>query len=154
MNLKLTPERISNKRHDPQQTFSIFFYFTQCNHNILGTPFSKECIEIINVNRNKLTINTLINIDNEIVFFQNTTKDYPYCSIVYPMYNKEIHYFEPNEHKFLTFPIPIFQKMEKSNGKILHGSLHYFEPIHKYQNLSFTDIKILTRKTKFLQIFI
>ena len=36
--------------------------------------------------------------------------------------------------------------MEKSNGKILHGSLHYFEPIIKYHNLPFTDIKALTKK--------
>ena len=34
--------------------------------------------------------------------------------------------------------------MEKSNGKILHGSLHYFEHINKYHDLSFTDIKDLT----------
>ena len=33
--------------------------------------------------------------------------------------------------------------MKKSNGKILYGSLHYFEKINKYQNLSFTDFKDL-----------
>ena len=38
--------------------------------------------------------------------------------------------------------------MEKSNGKILHGSLHYFEPINKYHNLSFTDIKDLTKENE------
>ena len=36
--------------------------------------------------------------------------------------------------------------MEKSNGIILQGSLHYFEPIIKYHNLSFTDIKALTKE--------
>ena len=33
--------------------------------------------------------------------------------------------------------------MEKSNGKTIYKSMHYFEPINKYQNLSFTDIKDL-----------
>ena len=38
--------------------------------------------------------------------------------------------------------------MEKSNRKILHGSLHYVEPINMYRNLSFTDIKDLTKENK------
>ena len=38
--------------------------------------------------------------------------------------------------------------MEKSNGKIQHGSLHYFEPNNKYHNLSFTHIKDLTKENK------
>ena len=40
INLKLTPERISNNRHNPHKTFNIF-YITQCNHNIIGTPFKR-----------------------------------------------------------------------------------------------------------------
>ena len=100
------------------------------------------------MNTNKLTINTPTDIDNEIQFFQNTTKEYPYYSRIYPVYNKETQYFEPHEHKCLTFPIPIFKRIEKSNGKILYGSLHYFEPINKYHNLSFTDIKDLTKENE------
>ena len=146
--LYVTPERISNSRSNPHPIFHIFFYVTQCNHNILGTPFFKEYIESINVNTNKLTINTPTDIDNEIHFFQNTTKEYSYYSRIYPVYNKETQYFEPHEHKCLTIPIPIFKRMEKSNGKILHGSLHYFEPINKYHNLSFTDIKDLTKENE------
>ena len=38
--------------------------------------------------------------------------------------------------------------MEKSNGKNLHGSLPYFDPINKYHNLSFTDIKDLTKENE------
>ena len=41
INLSLTPERISKNRHNPHTTFNIFFYITQCDHNILGTPFFK-----------------------------------------------------------------------------------------------------------------
>ena len=100
------------------------------------------------MNSNKLTINTPTDIGNEIHFFQNTTKESPFYSRIYPVYNKQTQYFEPHEHKCLTFPIPIFRKMEKSNGKILHGSLHYFEPINKYHNLSFTDIKVLTKENE------
>ena len=44
INLNVTPERISNSRSTPQPFFNIFFYVTQCNHNILGTPFLKEYI--------------------------------------------------------------------------------------------------------------
>ena len=43
--------------------------------------------------------------------------------------------------------------MKKSNGKALYASLHYFEPIHKYQNLSFTDIKDLTKENKIFPDF-
>ena len=148
INLNVTPERISNSRSNPHPNFNIFFYVTQCNHNVLGTPFFNEYIETINVNTNNLTINTPTDIDNEIRFFQNTTKEYPYYSRIYPVYNKETQYFEPHEHNCLTFPIGIFKRMEKSNGKILHGSLHYFEPINKYHNLSVTDIKDLTKENE------
>ena len=72
--LILTPERKSNNRHNQHKTFIIFFYITQCNHNTFRTPSFKEYIETINVNTNKLTINNSKNIDNDIIFFQNTTK--------------------------------------------------------------------------------
>ena len=89
------------------------------------------------------------------IFFQNTTKEYPYYSRIYPVYNKETQYFKPHEHKCLTFPIPIFKRMEKSNGKNLYGSLHYFEPINKYHDLSFTDIKDLTKENEnFVDIYL
>ena len=121
INLNVTPERISNSRSNTHPIFNIFFFVTQCNNNILGTPFFKEYIETINVNTNKLTINTPTDTDNEIQFFHNTTKEHPYYSRIYPVYNKETQYFEPHEHKCLTFPIRIFKRIEKSNGKILHG---------------------------------
>ena len=89
INLYVTPERISNSRSNPHPIFNIFFYVTQCNHNILGTPCFKEYFETINVNTNKLTINTPTDIDYEIPFFQNTTKEYPYYSRIYPVYKKE-----------------------------------------------------------------
>ena len=53
-----------------------------------------------------------------------------------------------------NFPIPIFQRTEKSNGKTIYGSIHYFEPINKYRNISFTDIKDLSlEKEHFIDIF-
>ena len=135
--LNLTPERTSNGRNKPQNKFNIDFYVTQCNHNILGTPFFKEYIEAISVNTNKLPINTKTIIDNDFAFFKNTTKGYPYYSRLHPIFIKELIFFESNQHKRITFPIPIFQQMEKSSGKTIYGSIHYFEPINKYQNLLF-----------------
>ena len=45
--------------------------------------------------------------------------------------------------------------MEKSNGKAIYSSNYYFEPINKYHNLSFTDIKDLTtEKEHFMDIFL
>ena len=76
--LNLTPERTSNSRNKLQQNFYNYFYVKQCNHNILKTPFFKEHIETSNVNTNKLTINTNTIIDNDIIFFRNSTKGYPY----------------------------------------------------------------------------
>ena len=44
--------------------------------------------------------------------------------------------------------------MEKSNGKTIYKSMYYLEPINKYQNLSFTDIKDLPIEIEhFLDIF-
>ena len=80
MTLNLTPDRISNNRNKIQHNFNFHFYVTQCNHSILGTPFFKECIETINVNTNKLTINTNRILDNDITFFMNSTKGYPFLS--------------------------------------------------------------------------
>ena len=115
--LNLTPDRTSNNRNKPQHNFNIYFYVTQCNHKILGTPFFKYYIETINVNTNKLTIKTNTIIDNDITFFMNSTKGYPYYSRLYPIFNKELIYFERDQHKCITFPIPIFKEMEKSSGK-------------------------------------
>ena len=142
--LTLTPDRISNNRNKPQNSFHIHFYVTQCNHNILGTPFFKEYIETINVNTNRLTVNTNTVLDNDIIFYMNSTKGYPYYSRLYPIFNKETIYIEQNQNKSITFPIPIFKQMKKSNEKTIHKSHFYFEPINKYQNISFTDIKDFT----------
>ena len=153
--LNLTPDSISNNRNKTQHNFNIHFYVTQCNHNILGTPFFKEYIETINVNTNKLTINTNTILDNDITFFMNSTKGYPYYSRLYPIYNKESIYLEKEQHRCITFPIPIFRQMEKSNVKAIYSSNYYFEPIEKYHNLSFTDIKDLTtEKEHFMDIFL
>ena len=45
--------------------------------------------------------------------------------------------------------------MEKSNEKPIYKSMYYFEPINKYQSLSFTDIKDLSiEKEHFIDIFL
>ena len=133
--LNLTPDRISNNRNKPQNNFCIHFYVTQCNHNILGTPFFKEYIETINVNTNKLTLNTNTNLDNDIIFYMNSTKGYPYYSRLYTIINRETIYIEPNQQKSITFPIPIFKQMKHSNDKTIQKSKFYFEPINKYHNV-------------------
>ena len=128
---------------------------TQSNHNILGTPFFKEYIETINVNTNKLTLNTSTIIDNDITFFMNSTKGYPYYTRLYPIFNRETIYFDQNQHKCITFPIPIFKHMEKSSGKTIHKSHFYFEPINKYQSISFRDIKDFSSEAEhFIDIFL
>ena len=151
--LNLTPERTSNSRNKLQQNFNIYFYITQCNHNILGTPFFKEYIETINVNTNNLTINTNTIIENDITFFMNSTKGYLYYSRLYSIFNREPMYFEENQHKCITFPIPIFKEMEKTVEKQINKSFYFFEPINKYQNLSFTDIKDLSQKKNTLSTY-
>ena len=92
--LNLTPDKTSNSRNKTQHNFSIYFYVTDCIHNILGTPFYKEYIETINVNKNKLTINTNTIMDKDNTFIMNSTKGYPYYSRLYPIFNKEPLYFE------------------------------------------------------------
>ena len=94
--LTLTPDRISSNRNKPQNNFHTHFYVTQCNHNILGTPFLKEYIETINVNTNRLTLNTNTILDIDIIFYMNSTKGYPYCSRLYPIFNRETIYIEQN----------------------------------------------------------
>ena len=73
--LNLTPDRISNNRNKIQHNFNIHFDVTQCNHNILGTPFFKEYKETINVSTNKLTVNNNTILDKDITFFMNSTSD-------------------------------------------------------------------------------
>ena len=85
----------------------------------------------------------------------NSTKGYPYYSRLYPIFNKEPIYLERDQYKCITFPIPIFKQMEKSNGKTIYKSMYYFEPINKYPNLSFTDIKdLLIEKEHCIDIFL
>ena len=115
--LPLTPDRIWNNRSKPENNFYIHFYLTQCNHNILGTPFFKEYIETINVNTNRLTLNTNTILDNDFLFYMNSTKGYPYNSRLYPIFNRETIYIEQNQNISITFPIPIFKQMKKSKIK-------------------------------------
>ena len=85
----------------------------------------------------------------------NSTRGYPYYSRLYPIFNKEPIYLERDQYKCITFPIPIFKQMEKSNGKTIYKSMYYFEPMNRYQNLSFTDIKNLSiEKEHFIDIFL
>ena len=85
----------------------------------------------------------------------NSTKGYPYYSRLYPIFNREPMYFEENQHKCITFPIPIFKEMETSSEKTINKSFYFYEPINKYQNLSFTDIKDLSlEKEHFINIFL
>ena len=153
--LYLTPQRISNNKNKPQHNFDIHFYVTQCNHNILGTPFFKEYIETINVNTNKLTLNNNTIIDNDIIFLMNSTKNCPYYSRLYPIFNKKTIYFDQNQHKCITFPIPIFKQIEKSSNKIIHKSHFDFEPINKYHKISFTDVRNPSLENEhFIDIFL
>ena len=93
--------------------------------------------------------------DNDLTFFMNSTKGYPYSSRLYPIFNKEPLYLERDQHKCITFPIPTFKQMEKSNGKPIYKSMYYFEPINKCQNLLFTDMKHLSiEKEHFIDIFL
>ena len=57
----------------------------------------------------------------------NSTKGYPYYSRLYPIYNKESLYLEKEQHRCITFPIPVFRQIEKSNGKANYSSNLYFE---------------------------
>ena len=85
----------------------------------------------------------------------NSTKGYPYYSRLYPIFNKETIYLERDQHNCITFPIPIFKQMEKSNGKTIYNSMYYSELMNKYKNLSFTDIKdLLIEKEQFIDIFL
>ena len=107
------------------------------------------------MNTNKLTINTNTIIDSDITFFMDSTKGYPYYSRFYPIFNREPIYFEENQHRCITFPIPFFKEMETSSGKTIKKSFYFSEPINKYQNLSFTDIKDLSlEKEHFIDIFL
>ena len=104
---------------------------------------------------NKLTTNTNTIIDSDISFFMDSTKGYPYYSRFYPIFNREPIYFEENQHRCITFPIPFFKEMETSSGKTIKKSFYFSEPINKYQNLSFTDIKDLSlEKEHFIDIFL
>ena len=83
----------------------------------------------------------------------NSTKRYTNYSRLYPIFSKEPIYFESNQHKCISFPIPIFQRMEKSDGKTIYGSIHYFDLINIYHNISFTDIKDLTIEKEHLATY-
>ena len=82
-----------------------------------------------------------------------STKGYPYYSRLYPIFNREPVYIEENRHKCITFPVPIFKEMETSSGKTINKSFYFFEPINKYHNLSFTDIKDLSQEKNTLSTY-
>ena len=81
----------------------------------------------------------------------NSTKGYPHYSRLYPIFNRKTIYIEQNQNKSITFPIPIFKQMKKSNEKTIHKSHFYFEPINKYHNKSFTDIRDFTADEEYFK---
>ena len=57
--------------------------------------------------------------DNDITFFMNSAKRYPYYSKLYPIFNREPMYFEKTNTNALPFPYQFSKKWKHKVEKQL-----------------------------------
>ena len=120
------------------RSFNIEFAVANIKYNILGAPFFKRHIQIIDFQQNFMTYKEQHpKLPTKTHFPTFTEKDYPYISYIYNIECKEPIHFKPRSGKTIHFPIKNYLNLHfevKDNTK--------FYPSNPYTNFlqKFNDI--------------
>ena len=95
--LFLVPTRTIEQNKLMSKPFKQTFHITDIKHHIIGIPFITKYLPIINILDSKINIKdkyTRMH-NTALTFFQRMSKQPPFFSKIYPIYNKERKQFIP-----------------------------------------------------------
>ena len=88
------------------RSFDVEFAVANIKYNILGGPFFKKNIQIIDFQQNIETYKEQHpKLPTKTHFLTFTEKDYPYISYIYTIKGKEPIHFKPRSGKTIHYPI-------------------------------------------------
>ena len=134
--LFLVPTRRTMKQNKIlNKPFKQTFHITDIKHNIIGIPFVIKHIPTINILNSKIHIKDKYTKtkNTALTFFQRLSKQPPFFSKLYPIYNQERKHLKPLSGNIYSFSIKQFHQYDKSQNKQqLFMSDFEFKPIHKF----------------------
>ena len=121
--------------------FSVPFAVADIKYNILGTPFSADKIQNINIQDFTLEFKYQSKTHpNYAKFTTLLSKDYPYFSYIYRINSKTQIRLKPKSSKIAHFPIKNYHNLHFTTTPQNHFSLQYLIPVSL---LNFVQISIL-----------
>ena len=124
--------------------FKQIFHITDIKHNIIGILFITKYIPTINILDSKINIKDKYpKMQNTaLTFFLRMSKQPPFFSKFYPIYNKEIKHLKPLSGYIYEFPTKRVHQYDKNQIR-QHPYMSDFEfrPIHKFFRITISFIK-------------
>ena len=135
----------------PNRSFNIEFAVANIKYNILGAPFFKKNIQIINFQQNTMTYKEQHpKLPTKTHFSTIAEKDYPYISYIYTIKCKEPIHNKPRSGKTIHFPIKNYLNLhfELEDITTFHPSIPYTYSLQKLKDIfHFLDM-IINDKNK------
>ena len=126
--------------------FKQVFHITDIKHKIIGIPFITKYIPTIIILNSKIHIKDKYTKtkNTALTFFQRLSKQPPFFSKFYPIYNQEQKNLKPLSGNIYNFSIKQVHQYNKSQNKQQHFMSDFeFKPIHKFFKMTISSIKYL-----------
>ena len=144
--LFLVPTRTLEQNKILSKPFKQTFHITDIKHNIFGIPFITKYNPTINILNSKFHIkDKYTRIKNtSLTFFQRLTKQPPFFSKFYPIYNQERKYLKTISGNVHNLSIKqVHQYNKDKNKKHLFMSDLEIKPIQKIFRITLSSIKYM-----------
>ena len=144
--LFLLPTRTMEQNKILNRPFKQTFHITDIKHNIIGIPFISKYKQTINILNSKILIKDKYTKTKNTAptFFQRLSKQPPFFSKFYPIYNQQRKHLKPLSGNIYNFSIKqVHQYDKRQNIQQLFMSDFEFKPIHKFFKITISSIKYL-----------
>ena len=112
-------------------SFILTFHVSNSKFNILETPFLEKYVDLTKCSSHTLEIKQSQEMKS-LKFYDSSTKSPPYYTRLFPVFGDQSLYFQPFEHRILTYSLTAYDCQNKyANGTILYGSDFSFIPLRK-----------------------
>ena len=141
--LLLVPTRTMQQNKILNKPFKQTFHITDVKHNIIGIPFITKYIPTINILNNKIHIKDkhTRKKTTALTFFQRLSKQPPFFSKFYPIYNPERKHLKTLSGNVNNFSIKQVHQYNKSQNKEQTFMSDFeFKPIHKFFKITIHKI--------------
>ena len=126
------------------KTIKQTIHFTDIKHNIIRKPFNTKYIPTTKISNSKIHIKDKYTRmkNTSLTFFQRISKQPPFFSKFYPIYNQERKHLKPLSANMYKFSInQIHQYDNEQNKQHLFMSELEFRPIHKFCRVTISSNK-------------